>query len=79
MLNSDPGIEGRRIAIEIISTLVHIKATMVDLILRPAGVPEEIYRGLLYKRDSATGKTLSKREIALLILDGWSGEIITNQ
>jgi len=41
------GIEERRVAIEVIATLVHIKNTMVELILRPAGVPPDIYRPLL--------------------------------
>ncbi len=69
MFDTDPGIEGQRVAIEIIATLVHIKATMVELILRPAGIPQEISQDLLYKRDLATGRTLSKRQIAPLILD----------
>jgi hypothetical protein len=63
------GVDERRVAIEIIATLVHIKNTMADLILKPAGVPNQIYQPLLYKRDEATGRTLSKRQIAPLILD----------
>jgi hypothetical protein len=63
------GVEDRKIAIEVIATLVHIKHTMAELLLKPAGVPSEIYGPLLYKRDSATGKSLSKRQIAPLILD----------
>ncbi|MDR3602595.1 MAG: hypothetical protein P4L49_19295 [Desulfosporosinus sp.] len=39
------------------------------MILMPAGIPPEVYKLLLYKRDEATGKTLSKRKIAPLILD----------
>lgn len=62
-------VEARRLAIEIIATLVHIKSAMSELILKPAGVPPEIYRPLLYRRDETTGKTLSKRQIAPLILD----------
>ncbi len=69
MFDTDPGIEVRRVVIEIIATLVHIKATMVELILKPAGVPKEIYQDLLYRRDVATGRTLSKRQIAPLILN----------
>lgn len=63
------GVEGQRLVIETISTLVHIKSTMVDLILRPAGVPPEVYKDLLYKRNEATGYTLSKRQIAPLIIE----------
>jgi hypothetical protein len=65
----DPGVEGRRLAIEIIATLVHIKATMVDLLLRPAGISPDVYGGLLYKRDESSGRTLTKRQIAALLLD----------
>ena len=39
----DPGVEGRRLAIEVIATLVYIKSTMVKLLLRPSGVPQDIY------------------------------------
>lgn len=63
------GIEERRLSIEIIATLVYIKNTMAELILKPAGVPQEVYKPLLYRRDEVTGKTLSKRQIAPLILD----------
>lgn len=62
-------IEMRRLAIEVIATLVHIKNTMVELILKPAGVPSEAYKNLIYRRDETTGRTLSKRQIAPLILD----------
>jgi len=54
---------------EAIATLCHVKRVMADLLLRPAGVPEEVYRPLLYRRDE-TGRLLSKRQIAPLILDG---------
>ncbi len=65
----DLGVEGRKIAIEAIATLVHIKHTMVELLLKPAGVPLEVCGAFLYKRDTSTGKPLSKRQIAPLILD----------
>jgi hypothetical protein len=65
----DPDVEGRRLAIEIIASLVHIKSTMGDLLLRPAGVPPEVYGPLLHRRDEATGRSLSKRQIAPLLLD----------
>lgn len=66
---ADHSVEVQRLAIEIISTLVHIKSTMVELILKPAGIPQEVYKPLLYKKDEATGKTLSKRQIAPLIIE----------
>ncbi len=65
----DIGVEERRVAIEVIATLVKIKHVMADLILKPAGIPPEIYRSLLYRRDPSTGWTLSKRQIAPLIVE----------
>ena len=62
-------VETKRLAIEIIATLVHVKNTMAKMILEPAGIPPEVYSGLLYRQDEATGRTLSKRQIAPLILD----------
>jgi|LGVF01.1.fsa_nt_gb hypothetical protein len=62
--------EERKLVIEIIATLVHIKSIMSELILKPASVPPEVYQSLLYQREETTGKTLSKRQIAPLILDG---------
>lgn len=63
------GVDGYRLIVEILSTLVHIKTTMAELILKPAGVPLEAYSDLFYKRDDTTGRTLSKRKIAPLILE----------
>ena len=65
----DIGIEQRRLAIEIIATLVHIKSTMAAEILKPAGVPIGLYGPLLRKRDEITGRPLTKRQMAHLILD----------
>src|SRR5579872_534552 len=70
----DLGVEQRRVAIEILATLVHIKSTLAELILKPAGVPANLYRPLLYKRDEDTGRALSKRQMAPLILDALSAE-----
>jgi len=64
----DLGVEGKRVAIETIATLVNIKNVMGDLLLRPAGIPPELYHPLLYQRDASTGRPLSKRQIAPLIL-----------
>lgn len=65
----DLGTEERRTAIEVIATLAHMKNALADLILRPAGVPLDVYRPLLYQRDPNTGRPLSKRQLAPLILD----------
>lgn len=73
----DPGVEGRRLAVEIIATLVHIKSTMADLLLRPAGVPADVYRPVLQRRDEATGRPLSKRQMAPLILEALDQQHLT--
>jgi hypothetical protein len=65
---TDLGTDERRVAIEALTSLCHIKRVLVELLLKPAGVPEAIYAPLLYKHDE-TGRVLSKRQIAPLILD----------
>jgi hypothetical protein len=59
---TDLGTDERKLAMEAIATLCHVKRVMADVLLRPAGVPEEVYRPLLYRRDE-TGRLLSKRQI----------------
>jgi hypothetical protein len=49
--------------------LAHIKHVMVDFIFKPAGVPPEVYQPLLCQRDEATGRPLTKRQLAPLVLD----------
>lgn len=65
----DISVEERRVANEAICTLVNIKLTMAELLLKPAGVPREIYAPLLTRRDEVTGKLLTKRQMAPLILE----------
>ena len=60
----DTILDQRRVAVELIATLANLKNVMVDLILKPAEVPPELYRPLLVRRDDATGRLLSKRQIA---------------
>ncbi len=64
---TDLGTDERRLAIEAIATLCHIKRAMADLLLRPSGIPDEVFSPLLYRRDE-TGRILSKRQIAPLII-----------
>jgi hypothetical protein len=64
----DLGIQEHQVAMEAIATLVNVKRVMCDLILKPAGVPREVYFPLLNQRDD-TGRPLTKRELAPLILD----------
>jgi len=68
-VTAEYSVESKRLAIEIIATLVHVKNTMAKMILEPAGIPRDVYSGLLYRQDETTGRTLSKRQIAPLILD----------
>lgn len=70
----DIGTEERTTAIEIIATLVYHKSRMAELILEPAGIPPDIYRPILNKRNSLTGSKLSKREMAPIILDAMEAQ-----
>jgi hypothetical protein len=65
----DRSVEARKLAIEAIATLVHVKSTLVELILKPAGVPSEVANRHLYKRDEVTSRPISKRKAAPLILN----------
>ena len=65
---TDLGTDERKVAMEAIATLCHVKRVMADLLLRPANVPEDVYQSLLYRRDE-TGRLLSKRQIAPLIVE----------
>lgn len=59
----------RRVAIEAIATLARMKNVMVDRILKPAGVPQDLYVPLLRRRDDIMNRLLSKRQMAPLIVD----------
>jgi hypothetical protein len=61
--------EARRLAIEVIATLVDIKAAAATQILRKAGVDETLVRRFLLDRDASTNKKLTKREGGIMILD----------
>lgn len=65
----ETGIEEQRVVIEAIATLVNIKATMISLLLAPAGVPDDIYKPLFNLTDPITGRLLSKRKVAPLIIE----------
>ena len=47
----DLRIEERRVANEAIATLVNIKSTMADMLLKPAGVPESLFQPIFKQRD----------------------------
>ncbi len=75
----DTGIEEQRVIIEAISTLVNIKATMIKLLLVPAGVPADIYKPLFTLTDPITDQPLSKRKVAPLIIEGLQNNPNKNQ
>jgi hypothetical protein len=61
--------DARRLALEAIATLAHIKKIAADQVLRPAGVPEELIRHFVRGRDTSTGAPLTKRQAGAFILD----------
>jgi hypothetical protein len=62
-------VDARRLAIEAIAVLVNVKRTAADLVLRPAGVPEQLITRFLTERDPATGRKRTKRESGAVILE----------
>jgi hypothetical protein len=64
----DLGPEERRLVVEAIATLAHLKQNMIDMLLRPASVPPSCYAPFLNRRDERTGHLLSKRQVAPLII-----------
>lgn len=75
MVNSHQGnassvdADARRLALEAIATLAHVKKTAAEQVLRRADVPEELIRRFLTERDPATGEKRSKRDAGAMVLD----------
>lgn len=67
-------VDQRRLAIEIIATLVNIKRTAADQLLRRANVSEPLIGRFLSDRDPATGTKLSKRVAGAMVLDALAAE-----
>ena len=63
-----PDAGARRLALEAIATLVNVKKTAAEQILRRAEVPEDLIRRFLTDRDPATGQRRSKREAGAILL-----------
>ena len=63
------GVDERGLVIEAIAILAYRKSDMVNFILNPAGVPKEIYGPLSNKLNDLTGRRMTKRQAAPLILD----------
>ncbi|MBB6670062.1 hypothetical protein [Cohnella nanjingensis] len=59
--------EIKKLAIEIIASLVYKKTQMYELILRPAGVSDKFFSSLMKKRN-VEGKPLTKRDIGAIIV-----------
>jgi hypothetical protein len=68
--------DSRRVALEVIATLVNVKRIAADLVLRPVGIPDDLIRRFLRERDPTTHDPLTKRQAGALILDelGRGGE-----
>lgn len=76
-------VDARRLALEIIATLVNVKKTAADRLLRPAGVQDELIRRFLWERDPSTGEKRSKREAGAVLLEalavaGEEGSVVRN-
>ncbi|MGX5844970.1 hypothetical protein ACWGTI_30240 [Mesorhizobium sp. ArgA1] len=61
--------DARRLALEAIATLVYVKKTAADQVLRRAGVSEDLIRRFLKERDPATGEKRSKRDAGAIVLE----------
>ena len=61
--------DARRLALEVIATLVNIKRIAADQLLRPVGIPKDLIQRFLTERDATTGDPLTKRQGGALILD----------
>ena len=46
--------DARRVALEVIATLVNVKRIAADLVLRPVGIPDDLFRRFLRERDLTT-------------------------
>jgi hypothetical protein len=62
-------IDARRLALEVISTLVNIKKTAAEQVLKRADVPDDLVKRFLTERDPTTGGKRSKREAGVVVLD----------
>ncbi|MER8896340.1 hypothetical protein [Mesorhizobium sp. M0676] len=61
--------DARRLALQIIASLVNVKKTAADLLLRRAGASDDLVRKFLSERNSVTGARQSKRESGAALID----------
>jgi hypothetical protein len=64
-----PDADSRRLALEVIATLVNVKTSAADQLLRRAGVKDDLIRRFLSERDPITGQRRSKREAGTMVLE----------
>jgi len=62
-------VDARRLALEILATLVNVKRIAADRLLRPAGIPDALIARFIRGRDATTGEPLTKRQAGASILD----------
>jgi len=73
-MNQPIDADARRLALEAMATLAHVKRIAADQVLRPAGVPETLIRHFVTGRDATTGASLTKRQAGAFILDALARE-----
>lgn len=61
--------DARRLALEVIATLINLKKNAADQLLRRAGVPDYLVRRFITDRDPSTGGKRSKREAGTIVLE----------
>ena len=64
--------DARRLALEVIATLVNVKTVAADQLLRRAGVNDDLIRRFISERDPITDQKRSKREAGTIVLDALS-------
>ena len=53
------GVDARKLALEVMATLVNVKRIAADRILPPAGIPDVLIKRFLKGKDATTGETLT--------------------
>lgn len=66
---NDLGVEARKLALEVLATLVNVKRICGDRILRPVGIPDTLIRRFVKGTDATTGDPFTKRQAGALIFE----------
>ncbi len=67
--SENSGVEARKLALEIMATLVNVKRIAADRLLKPAGIPDELVRQFVKGKDATTNESYTKRQAGALILE----------